>query len=279
MKTLISLALTLACLTVHANDELDAVLEALPDEQQARYPYRNPKETLDFLEVTPGSTVVEALPGGGWYSKILIPYLGSKGKLIGMDYNLNIWSNFPFANEEFKAKRRKWPETWPQEAGAWHGDEGATIKAIQMGSTPNELTGTVDTILFIRAMHNLFRFNEKDGPNYLEEALSDSFRMLKPGGTLGVVQHQAREDRPDEWADGNAGYVKKSAVIDSIIAAGFEFVSESDINENPNDQAADGDIVWRLPPSYRGSNTDEEKAELDKIGESHRMTLKFRKPI
>jgi predicted methyltransferase len=63
-------------------------------------------------------------------------------------------------------------------------------------------------------------------------------------------------------------------------AAGFEFVGESNINENPQDQANVGDIVWRLPPSLSGSKDDDEKrAAMLAIGESNRMTLKFRKPL
>src|SRR5690606_33200471 len=62
---------------------LDQVLAAQSDDTKARYEYRHPKETLEFFGIQPGMTVVEALPGGGWYSQILVPYLGSQGKLIG----------------------------------------------------------------------------------------------------------------------------------------------------------------------------------------------------
>ena len=63
-------------------------------------------------------------------------------------------------------------------------------------------------------------------------------------------------------------------------AAGFEFVGESNINENAKDQATVGDIVWRLPPGLNGSKDDAQKrAAMTAIGESHRMTLKFRKPL
>jgi predicted methyltransferase len=56
-------------------------------------------------------------------------------------------------------------------------------------------------------------------------------------------------------------------------------VEESGINENPKDQPSDADVVWRLPPSYRTSGDDPQlRADMDDIGESHRMTLKFRKP-
>ena len=50
-------------------------------------------------------------------------------------------------------------------------------------------------------------------------------------------------------------------------------------NANPDDQPTTEDIVWRLPPSYATSGEDEElRARYAAIGESNRMTLKFRKP-
>jgi predicted methyltransferase len=73
--------------------------------------------------------------------------------------------------------------------------------------------------------------------------------------------------------------MKKQFVIDRIVAAGFEFVAESDINANENDQPTEDDIVWRLPPTFATSGEDDDlKAQYAAIGESNRMTLKFRKP-
>jgi len=126
-------------------------------------------------------------------------------------------------------------------------------------------------------MHNLANFEEKGG--YMTAALADSFTVLKPGGTLGIVQHQARDDMSDEFAAGGNGYLKKAFVIDAAQRAGFEFVAESDVNTNPKDQPTEEDIVWRLPPSLATSSDDPElKAILEAVGESNRMTLKFRKP-
>ncbi len=142
---------------------------------------------------------------------------------------------------------------------------------------PDEIRGTVDVVFFPRVLHNLANFEDEGG--YLTAALADAYAALKPGGTFGVVQHQARDDMPDEWADGSKGYLKKDFVIKSIEAAGFEFVAESAINENERDRPTIDDIVWRLPPSYVTAGDDPElKAQFDAIGESHRMTLKFRKP-
>ena len=111
-------------------------------------------------------------------------------------------------------------------------------------------------------------------------SLNEAFRVLKPGGTFGVVQHHARDEMPDEWADGSRGYLKKQFVIDSATAAGFELVDEADFNANPADQPTTDDVVWRLPPTLFGSQDNEElRAQYQEVGESNRMTLKFRKPM
>ena len=77
---------------------------------------------------------------------------------------------------------------------------------------------------------------------------------------------------------GDQGYVKQSAVIAAFERAGFELVGSSEMNANPGDQPTEQDSVWRLPPSLSTSERDPEfRARMQAIGESDRMTLKFRK--
>ncbi|MEM9688481.1 MAG: methyltransferase, partial [Pseudomonadota bacterium] len=64
---------------VAAPSALAALLDAQPDEIKARYASRNPKETLEFFGIQPGMTVLEGLPGRGWYTRMLLQYLGSEG--------------------------------------------------------------------------------------------------------------------------------------------------------------------------------------------------------
>ncbi|MEX2498859.1 MAG: hypothetical protein WD397_08295 [Wenzhouxiangellaceae bacterium] len=258
-------------------DRLGRVLEAQPDQIKARYDQRHPRETLEFFGIEPGMTVVEALPGGGWYTRILLPHLGAEGHLIGANYALEMWPLFPFGTEEFMLEMRRWPDQFPAQAEQWCQDDCASVSTFWLGSMPEEMAGTADAVIFVRALHNLARFNEEHG--YLDAALADAHEALKPGGTFGVVQHWARDDMPDDWADGNNGYLKRDFVIAQVEAAGFEFVDDSDVNTNSNDQPTTEEYVWRLPPSLRLEEDDPAlRAEYEAIGESHRMTLKFRKP-
>ncbi len=258
-----------------ADDGLDAVLTAQPEDVQARYSARHPAETLRFFGLKPGMTVVEAFPGGGWYSKILKAWLGTEGKLIGADYAVEMYPKFNFYDDAFLEAKKNWVGTWTAEADTW--GAGAKLAAFHFGSMPDELSGTADAALLIRALHNVARY-ENDG-GWLSAALADVKRVLKPGGIVGVVQHMAPASNSDEWADGNRGYLKHAFVMQIMTAAGFEFVGESAVNQNPADQPSEEEFVWRLPPTFDGFGDNAElKAKYAAIGESNRMTLLFKKP-
>jgi predicted methyltransferase len=257
---------------------LEQVLKAQPQEVAARYASRNPKETLEFFGLQPGMTVMEALPGGGWYTKILMPYLGSEGKVIGADYAADMFPLFGFFSPERLEAKKTWVTTWTAEAQSWRKEDSADVSAFQFGSMPDTMANSADVVVFIRALHNVARFESEGG--YMTKALSDAYRVLKPGGIVGVVQHKAPETATDESASGANGYLKQSFVITKMQEAGFEFVASSDINHNPKDQPGPTDIVWRLPPSLVTSNDDAElRAQMQAIGESSRMTLTFKKPM
>lgn len=266
---------------IEAGPRLEAILAAQFDETKARYPYRHPRETIEFFGITPGMTVAELLPGGGWYSKILLPYLGDKGRLIGVDYSVEMWSKFGgFADEAFLEAKKTWPETFVVEAVEknWQANTMGGISAFAFGSRDTSLDGTVDVVFAARALHHLNRFNTEE-KDYMSEALADVYALLKPGGVFAVVQHRAPEERSAEWANGDNGYLKESDVIVWVEAAGFKLVGDSDVNANPKDVPTESDAVWRLPPSLGNSRDDPDlQAQLQAIGESDRMTLKFIKP-
>ena len=257
--------------------KLAAVLEAQPDDVKARYGARNPAETLAFFEIEPGMKVAEALPGGGWYTKILLPYLGEDGVLVGAHYPNELWSLFGFG-EEWAATRVEGTTNWPDQAAEWGIEGGAKVKSIQLTQMPEDVSDKLDAVLFIRALHNLNRFSAGE-TDYMGDTIAEAYRVLKPGGVVGVVQHSAPEANSDDWADGSNGYLKETKVIAAFEAAGFELAGSSDLNANPADVPNEQEFVWRLPPVLNG--TDEgsaERAAYEAIGESNRMTLKFRKP-
>ncbi len=259
-----------------ADDVLATVLAAQPEEIKARYAFRRPAETLAFFEVQPGDTVIETLPGGGWYSGILYPYLGEGGKLIGAHYPLSLFERFGWDKERLQnvlARDAGWQKSTASKAVA----KGGGLDRFTLTEMPDSLNGTVSKVLFIRSLHNLNRFGKDAG--YLDKTLAEAYRALKPGGIAGVVQHRAPETASDTWADGSNGYLKQSMVIAAFEAAGFKLVETSEINANAKDRPVETDNVWRLPPSLRGVEENSAKWQDNKaIGESDRMTLKFVKP-
>jgi len=251
---------------------LRTVVDGQDDSAKARYDARHPYETLEFFGIAPGMAVGEALPGGGWYSKILLPYLGDEGRLVGVDYDLALWPNFDFGTPEFIERKKSWPETWVDDASGWT-DAGTAIDAYTFATLPQD--GSLDAFLFIRALHNMSRF--EDG-RFMKSGIAAVHGALKPGGIVGVVQHAGPDDADADWANGSAGYLRKPDVIAAFEAAGFALVGDSDINANPLDMPTTDDIVWRLPQSLATSGEDPElRAQMIAIGESKRMTLLFRK--
>ncbi|MEM6667018.1 MAG: methyltransferase, partial [Pseudomonadota bacterium] len=231
---------------------LDAILAAQPEETQARYGARNPAETLAFFGIEPGMTVAEALPGGGWYSKILIPYVGAEGELVGAHYPDVMWSViFPDGDAERIQGVIDRANGWADGTAEWGIENGAKVSQFKMTTADDEIDGKLDAFLFIRAMHNLHRAEAESG--IFTETVAETYDLLKPGGVVGVVQHRAPESNSDDWADGNAGYLKQSRVVAAFEAVGFVLEATSEVNANPDDQPTEDDVVWRLPPVAAGT--------------------------
>ena len=110
----------------------------------------------------------------------------------------------------------------------------------------------------------------------LEQEFFDAFfENLKPGGILGVVEHRAPDTAVrQEMID--TGYVSEAYVKQIAESAGFDFIASSEINANQKDTKDHPEGVWTLPPNFRAGEVDQDKYAA--IGESDRMTLKFRKP-
>lgn len=280
---------------------LRQILATQPEaSHQSRYDARHPVEVFEFFGLEPGMTVVEAGTGPGWYTPILAAYAGDEGRLIVADYPADLWrligSKFPhpalshifdlFATEGFQKRSLTWTEVWPPQMEARAGPDSAAIDAFIFGNLPENMHGVADVVVTMRVLHHFARFENVEP--YFEIALKNMYDVLKPGGVVGVIQHRAPEDYPDAWAKGEAGYLKQSDVIKRFTDAGFEFIEASEINANPSDIPARPDasgavsldnVVWRLPPALATSeNGSAREAQMKAVGESDRMTLKFKKP-
>lgn len=136
--------------------------------------------------------------------------------------------------------------------------------------------GTADMIVVARAFHNWHRAGR------VEPYLQAFYKALKPGGVLVVEQHRSI-DGVNVNDTASTGYVPESWVIHQAMQAGFKLDGRSEINANPADTKDHPFGVWSLAPNRRSEQdgrtlTADERARLDAIGESDRMTLVLRKP-
>lgn len=238
---------------------MDAVLaHGRRDGDRARDKFRHPAETLEFLKVDPGMTVVDFSPGGGWYTRVLVPYLGENGAYIGVNPD-------PSSNEHMRDYLGGLREKFPVMAEKWD-LEGASVEAYNSDELTDEMNGTVDRVLIFRWMHNLHRFG------FMHDELNRMHALLAEGGMLGIVQHRAKAWAPAAYTDGSKGYLRQQDVIGLVEAHGFDLVATSEINANDRDSADHPAGVWELPPVKRTK-----RDEMTAIGESDRMTLLFRK--
>ncbi len=222
--------------------------------------YRHPAETLAFFGVRPTDTVVEIWPGGGWYTEILAPYLRAGGGTY--------IAAAPPAGVE---RMTTWRNTNVATVGQFAIAAFPTFEPAHQGVAP----GSADVVLTFRNVHNWRIGSGRENQDYSVEAFRQLYAMLKPGGTLGVVDHRLPESAPAE-RERTSGYMKVSTVRQLAEQAGFRFVGESQVNANPRDTADWPAGVWTLPPTLRNGETD--RGRYLAIGESDRMTLRFVKP-
>jgi len=259
-------AVTSAPVAAAARDEPVAAAKAAIDAAVAdprrtpanrqRDRYRHPAETLAFFGVKPEMTVIEIWPGGGWYAEILAPMLRSRGRYI--------------AAAQASGRGRQATEA------LFASDPARFDKAVLTAFDPKVASqiappGSADMVLTFRNVHNFLMA----GDAAAAQAFTDFHKALKPGGTLGVVDHRLPENRAAE-AERESGYLKRSTIIRLATAAGFRLAGESQVNANPKDSADWPKGVWTLPPVL--SQGEQDRAKYLAIGESDRMTLKFVKP-
>tara|TARA_B100000519_G_C14242498_1_gene438040 strand:+ start:1038 stop:1811 length:774 start_codon:yes stop_codon:yes gene_type:complete len=216
--------------------------ERRPEADQARDANRKPLETLQFFHLEEDMTVLELLPGGGWYTRILGPTLEEKGKLylaIGAERASEATEGKPgFGSTEslpFDRSNFSQPE----------GSRRFELKEFSFG------VKDIDLVLTFRNLHNLTFTGRKNVNNAV-------FNALKRGGLYGVIDHTRRHMQADDsevWRR-----MDPVEMIKEIEAAGFEFMDYSDLHYRAEDE-----LIYEVGRKTVTGNTD-------------RFTLLFRKP-
>jgi predicted methyltransferase len=243
-----------------AADKALAAAIASPERDAAnsvRDPWRHPAQSLAFWGLKPGMTVVEVAPGGGYWSEILAPYARATH---GRYYVAMSQPEDRLPDKFYKP---------------YYGDVAYTVFSNSSGAMAP--AGKADFVLTARTIHDWMWT-----PGMAEKAMVDFYAVLKPGGILAVEEHRA-EPRPMS-KEARDGYVSTAHVIELAQKAGFKLEARAEINANPKDDKNHPFGVWTLPPTRQSAKQGEmpaanfDRAKYDAIGESDRMTLRFRKP-
>ena len=215
--------------------------DARSEADVARDKNRKPVETLTFFQMRDDMSVMELIPGGGWYTRILAPVLRENGKFyvaIGTGRvrdGLATEDGFDHINV-----------IDPGVEAVRDGEFGTrNIAELSFG-----VTG-LDLVLTFRNMHNY----TAAGRANVNAAVFDA---IKPGGHYGVVDHNRRHMEPSTAE--NRRRVDVVQIILETQAAGFELVDASDLHYRPDDE-----LRYEVGRKTVTGNTD-------------RFTLLFRRP-
>lgn len=227
------------------------------DENKARDPFRHPVETLEFWGLRPGMTVVEIEPSGGYWTEILAPYL--------LATNGHYVAAVPGDRAAFAAR---YADT----------SKFGEIEVVPFGPQAGALgsNSTADMVLTARNFHDWMWT-----PGLVDTYLANFHAALAQQAILAVEEHRA-DPRPMN-PQARDGYVSTRYLVGKVEGAGFRLEASSEINANPKDTKDYPFGVWTLPPTRRTHTKEHPKPDgfdpkiYEAIGESDRMTLRFRK--
>ncbi len=215
-----------------------------PEADIARDAGRKPADVLTFFSIAPGMSVLDLFSGGGYYAELLSHVVGPDGHIVA--HSNSAYLNF--VGDEFKAR---------------HADNRLANVDVLMAEN-NELdlnADQFDAILMVLSYHDTYMVDPENGwPEFnIPQLHAELFDSLKPGGTLGIIDHYATAGSPPETG-GTLHRIDRDIVIAELELAGFVLDAKSDLLRNMEDDHSLG----VFDPSIRGK-TD-------------RFVLRFKKP-
>ncbi len=247
MRLVLALLLLTIAAGAHAAGEIDAKVqdalaaESRPQADRDRDRNRRPLQTLKFFGLRDDMRVLELLPGGGWYTRVLAPVLADNGKLyvaLGTGRTAERVLTQPgFENVE----------VLDTTDNLRRNDEK---RIYEVDDFEFGVSG-LDMVVTFRNIHN-FDAASRDRIN------KQVFESLRSGGLYGVIDHTRRHMEPANYE--NRRRIDPVLVIKEMLDLGFEFVDYSDLHYR-----ADDELEYEVGRRSVSGNTD-------------RFTLLFRKP-
>ena len=222
----------------------DKVLEVDMSRAEEQDAARKPAETLAFFGVQPGMVALDLFAGAGYYTELLAAVVGPTGRVVAHTNGAYLSGVGDEWTRRFASSRLPNVE-----------------QLVAEGNDIELMPGQFDFVLLSAVYHDVYYVNEArnwpkiDGPRLLAEL----FTAMKPGATLGLVDHAAAPGSPEETG-GTLHRIDPAIVKRDFAAAGFVLDAESDVLRNPADDLSKG----VFDPAVRGK-TD-------------RFMLRFRRP-
>ncbi len=247
MRLVIALLLFAVAYGAQAAGEIDAKVEAAlaaesrPQADRDRDRNRRPLQTLKFFGLQDDMRVLELLPGGGWYTRVLAPVLADNGKLyvaLGAGRTADRVLTQPGFDKV---------EVLDTSDNLRRNDEK---RIYEVDDFEFGVSG-LDMVVTFRNVHN---FDAASRARINKQV----FKSLKSGGLYGVIDHTRRHMEPANYE--NRRRIDPVLVIKELLELGFELVDYSDLHYR-----ADDELEYEVGRRSVSGNTD-------------RFTLLFRKP-
>lgn len=210
------------------------------DDDKVRDAQRKPDQVLTFLGLRSGDTVLDIWSSGGWYTEVLSIVVGPEGKVLSQNSPAVLAFRDGYYDQALSARLG--------------GDRLPNVERInttvaEAGITP----ASVDFAFTALNFHDVYNRQGKEGA---AEFLASVFDALKPGGTLGLIDHVGDAD-----ADNTSLHRIEPSLVDEVaVEAGYIIEAKSDLLAHAEDDHTK--IVF--DPTLRG-DTD-------------RFVLRLRKP-
>jgi predicted methyltransferase len=233
VKPLLALFL---CLFLPVGTQASGLTEKLatgdrPEADKARDAGRKPGEVVAFLEIDPGMTVVDLIAASGYYTEVLSVAVGPNGKVYAQNSEFSL---------TFREGRNDKAMTARLANNRLPNVERLDREIRDLGLAPD----SVDAALTALNFHDIFNGGS---PEAAAGFLAAVRTFLKPGGTLGLIDHDGDSGQDNK----KLHRIPEATVRKAVEASGFVIAAQADMLQNPDDDHSRN----VFDPAIRG-NTD-----------------------